>query len=179
MDYSAAIADDPAAASPWGSSSPRAQRAPFTGTAPDSPRTPGGHVRSESQSSLPESAMHNSQTPTDDGSFSEQQVPHPASAQSYPAEAQQQPPAPPPPQAQGQSQAQHPHAQHAQQQQQQQQRPGAARYHSARQQRHIPQYKLQAKVTALERTGRKDPVLRFDVYVRSTLGMSVAMLTRS
>lgn len=30
----------------------------------------------------------------------------------------------------------------------------------------IPQYKLQAKVTALERTGRKDPILRFDVHVR-------------
>ena len=28
------------------------------------------------------------------------------------------------------------------------------------------QYKLQAKVTGLERTGRKDPILRFDVYVR-------------
>ena len=27
-------------------------------------------------------------------------------------------------------------------------------------------YKLQAKVTGLERTGRKDPILRFDVYVR-------------
>ena len=26
-------------------------------------------------------------------------------------------------------------------------------------------YKLQAKITGLERTGRKDPVLRFDVYV--------------
>lgn len=29
-----------------------------------------------------------------------------------------------------------------------------------------PQHKLQAKVTGLERTGRKDPILRFDVYVR-------------
>lgn len=45
-------------------------------------------------------------------------------------------------------------------------RPGAARYHNARQQRPVPQYKLQAKITALERSGRKDPVLRFDVYVR-------------
>jgi len=30
-----------------------------------------------------------------------------------------------------------------------------------------PQYKLQAKITGLERTGRKDPILRFDVHVRS------------
>jgi hypothetical protein len=29
-----------------------------------------------------------------------------------------------------------------------------------------PQYKLQAKITALERTGKKDPIIRFDVHVR-------------
>lgn len=28
-----------------------------------------------------------------------------------------------------------------------------------------PQYKLQAKINGLERSGRKDPILRFDVYV--------------
>lgn len=28
-----------------------------------------------------------------------------------------------------------------------------------------PQFKLQAKITGLERTGKKDPVLRFDVHV--------------
>ena len=32
-----------------------------------------------------------------------------------------------------------------------------------------PQYRLQAKITGLERTGRKDPILRFDVYVRVSL----------
>ncbi|PNS19506.1 hypothetical protein CAC42_7350 [Sphaceloma murrayae] len=44
----------------------------------------------------------------------------------------------------------------------------AARYH-ARQaqpqpQKQQPQYKLQCKITALERTGKKDPILRFDAY---------------
>jgi hypothetical protein len=29
-----------------------------------------------------------------------------------------------------------------------------------------PKYKLQAKITSLERQGRKDPILKFDVYVR-------------
>jgi hypothetical protein len=29
----------------------------------------------------------------------------------------------------------------------------------------VPKYKLQAKITGLERTGRKDPILRFDVHV--------------
>jgi hypothetical protein len=28
-----------------------------------------------------------------------------------------------------------------------------------------PHYKLQAKITSLERNGRKDPILKFDVYV--------------
>lgn len=28
-----------------------------------------------------------------------------------------------------------------------------------------PQYRLQAKITGLERTGKKDPILRFDVHV--------------
>jgi hypothetical protein len=48
----------------------------------------------------------------------------------------------------------------------QQQRQVAARYsHSQTSHRPVTAYKLQAKITALERTGRKDPVLRFDVYV--------------
>lgn len=55
-----------------------------------------------------------------------------------------------------------------QQQQHSQQRQEPQRYHhGGRQSRqHQPHYKLQAKVTGLERTGRKDPILRFDVYVR-------------
>jgi len=40
------------------------------------------------------------------------------------------------------------------------------RYHGTRPQRQQQHYKLQAKVTGLERNGKKDPVLRFDVYVR-------------
>ena len=32
-----------------------------------------------------------------------------------------------------------------------------------------PQYKLQAKITSVERNGRKDPILKFDVYVRAAL----------
>ena len=39
------------------------------------------------------------------------------------------------------------------------------RYHGTRPQRQQQHYKLQAKVTGLERNGKKDPVLRFDVYV--------------
>ena len=31
-----------------------------------------------------------------------------------------------------------------------------------------PIYKIQAKITGLERTGKKDPILRFDVHVRGS-----------
>jgi len=48
-------------------------------------------------------------------------------------------------------------------------RPQSARYHNVQphqqQPKHLPQHKLQAKITGLERTGKKDPILRFDVYV--------------
>lgn len=151
MDYSAAIAGDPTEPSPWGSSSPRAQREPFTGAAPDSPTTPSrsSHAHSESASTLGDPALPTPQTPT---SGIEQQShvvedQSPESQQHSQQQTQSSGPQPPP------------------QQQAQQQRPGAARYHSARQQRPVPQYKLQAKITALERAGRKEAVLRFDVYV--------------
>jgi hypothetical protein len=49
-------------------------------------------------------------------------------------------------------------------------RPASTRYHNVQppqqQRQHVPQYKLQAKITGLERTGKKDPILRFDVHVR-------------
>ena len=51
--------------------------------------------------------------------------------------------------------------------QQHQRGPGPNRYHQAGRQggqRAPPQYKLQAKITGLERTGKKDPSIRFDVH---------------
>ena len=46
--------------------------------------------------------------------------------------------------------------------------PGPQRYHPGARagQRQPPQYKLQAKITSLERTGKKDPAITFDVHVR-------------
>lgn len=44
-----------------------------------------------------------------------------------------------------------------------------------------PQFRLQAKITGLERTGKKDPVLRFDVHVRllfTHLGQCIANMNR-
>ncbi|CAK4032386.1 Vacuolar sorting-associated 17 [Lecanosticta acicola] len=78
-----------------------------------------------------------------------------------------------PEQQQGQWQHQQQEYQSQQSQHQQQgsgeenRRPNStSRYHNVPQQQrqHMPQYKLQAKITGLERTGKKDPILRFDVY---------------
>ena len=53
--------------------------------------------------------------------------------------------------------------------QQPQRATGPNRYQSgnrAAQRQNLPQYKLHAKITGLERTGKKDLILRFDVHVR-------------
>lgn len=69
---------------------------------------------------------------------------------------------------QGFRQQQQPQHRHPQSQQQQR-ATGPNRYHGTNrppQRQTPPQYKLQAKIVGLERTGRKDPVLRFMVQVR-------------
>lgn len=63
------------------------------------------------------------------------------------------------------------HAAPAQPSQNAPQLPQPQRYHGTRPQRQQQQqqqqhYKLHAKVTGLERNGKKDPIIRFDVYVR-------------
>lgn len=155
MDYSVAQTEnDLIEPSPWGSSSPRAARTPFQDSAPDSPTTPTQHGTSDSVSSLPGPTLETSQ-----GSLAQGQTAGRSQDESNPN-------------TQG-----IPGGQYAQGQQATQPTRGqAARYHGQRgqpqpqqpppQQRIVPQYKLTAKVTALERSGRKDPVLRFDVYVR-------------
>lgn len=155
MDYSAVSSDSDAlhGASPWGSSSPRANRSfPSPSDPPDSPGPTQGHSYSQSQDSVPESpyppaapSESSDSPPLVASSHVSQQASH------QPDSIQQSQPGQQDGQAAGAAQ--------------QQQRPGAARYHSAKQQRPVAQYKLQAKVTALERTGRKDPVIRFDVHV--------------
>ena len=142
MDYSAGAAGS----SPW-ASSPEASRQSF-----------GDQV--EAGESLPPPAVMQQQR--EEGGWSaeqQQQWQHQAQAQGqqqYPPQGQQQP------QYQGNGEEnRRPHS--------------AARYHGApphhqppQQRQPAPQYKLQAKITGLERTGKKDAILRFDVYVRST-----------
>ena len=70
--------------------------------------------------------------------------------------------------------------QHQQQQPPPQKSPGPNRYHGAHrppQKQTLPQYRLHAKITGLERTGRKDPVLRFDVHVSSSNRLYPPVLT--
>lgn len=57
-------------------------------------------------------------------------------------------------------------------------RPQSARYHGvpASQRQHVPQYRLQAKITGLERSGKKDPILKFDVSVRNALQPDLLVL---
>jgi hypothetical protein len=134
--------------SPWGSSSPRASRTSFA--PPEDPPSPT--------------------TPTRDPATHQPQADSPSPSQDHPSGHEQHDEqdhvSPQQPDFHnGQASMQQP-SQQSQQAQQPQQRPGAARYQAARQHRQPPQYKLQAKITALERTGRKDPVLRFDVHVK-------------
>ncbi|KAK0933867.1 Vacuolar protein sorting-associated protein 17 [Friedmanniomyces endolithicus] len=110
---------------------------------------------------------HQTQPP---GSWSpeqqQQQQPHHPQQQQWQYQQQHQ-------QHQQQPQPQHHHQGQDRGSGEENRRPHSARYRNApphhqqqqRQQQHQPQYKLQAKITGLERGGKKDPILRFDVYV--------------
>lgn len=143
MDYSTSIndVDNPAGPSPWGSSpvaSPRHARDSSFGASSHPPESPTPYSTGQSGNgsySRPESSAG---TDTGTESVTESDV------HSRPDTA---------PSTQSASDQQFAPAQPAQPQQRQSQHPQG------------PQYKLQAKITGLERTGRKDPILRFDVHV--------------
>ncbi|EQK99064.1 vacuolar protein sorting-associated protein vps17 [Ophiocordyceps sinensis CO18] len=162
MDYGASIheAEDPAGASPWVSSpasSPQQNRSGFQNMSGEQPPFPFAPQASNGLDQVveaegfqrPGTANAESGTETEPG----------APATLSPA-ASQQPPVPPAggpdphagsvPTSQRQGQAAGSHAQPDQAQQPQ--RPSQ------------PYLKLQAKITGLERTGKKDPVLRFDIH---------------
>ncbi|EOD45335.1 putative vacuolar protein sorting-associated protein vps17 protein [Neofusicoccum parvum UCRNP2] len=148
MDYSVA------ADSPW-ASSPQAHRTSF-----------GENVDVPSEPLPPQSPYQDTQAAATEQPFADEPSQgHPAA---HPHEGFQ----PPDGHEYPQSPAHQQHPDHQQQQSpdpqshaHQQQRHEPQRYHgSQRQRQNVPHYKLHAKVTALERTGRKDPILRFDVY---------------
>ena len=172
MDYSSVPGEEHLqGSSPWGSASPRASRTTFHQAAPDSPESVA--TAPDSPSAVPRHASHRQNHednlrgsgPVGDPSLSDPT----AGEQTQPGDG---------PEASTQNSEraqlgepeQQPGLDSTQSSQippnQQPPRPGQTRNQNARQQRPVPQYKLQAKITALERSGRKDPVLRFDVYVR-------------
>ncbi|KAJ4318860.1 Vacuolar protein sorting-associated protein 17 [Neodidymelliopsis sp. IMI 364377] len=151
MDYSNNDAEYPGGSSPW-ASSPQHNRTSFgqppTGDIPSSPLPPQaspygqdseqyGYMDDQAQQNRPGTAS------TDNADH----APAPQQQQQQPSQDAPQLP-------------QHPNAQ------QQAPTPGQQpqRYHGIRPQRQQQHYKLQAKVTGLERNGKKDPIIRFDVY---------------
>jgi len=147
MDYAAA------GSSPWANS-------------PDASRTSFGDEAAVPRRDLPGPAMAEEGHSANGGEEHEQQRPagswSPEQQQQWQYQQQQQ-------QQQGQSHGQD-RSSH-----EENRRPHSARYHQNApphpqqqqqpRQQHQPQYKLQAKITGLERAGKKDPILRFDAYV--------------
>lgn len=149
MDYSAHDPDHPAGNDPW-ASSPQHNKTSF-GQPPtsDIPSSP-----------LPPQASPYGQDSENYGYMGDQGSQNRPNTASENGDSARYPPQDPRQEGQAAQQQQHGQAQGQQGHNQPQ------RYHGSRQQRPQPQYKLQAKVTGLERTGKKDPILRFDVYVR-------------
>lgn len=146
MDYSAiSQADHPSGSSPW--DSPSAERTAFAASSnndiPPAPLPPQGHPTDDADQT-PESPRP--QQPRDSSSpdLSERLQSAQLGDSDYAVE-------------------QSPYST----EQPEHRSPLPARYQTAARQhsRPAPAYRIQAKITGLERTGKKDPVLRFDVHV--------------
>ena len=184
MDYSqlAHDPDNPAGSSPWNTSPRQSTRPSYsTGASGSEPPSPlpgaasyGSEIRKEDdhdRDTLTESdgafagrSQRQSQTPTENGSAEE----HPQNSGLQDSSGQGR---------QDQSQAPEQVANRPQHQQGAQSAKSTApnrNQSGARQsRRNAPKHKLQAKVTGLERPGRKDPILRFDVHVSLSFSLSL------
>lgn len=142
MDYSQVAAEDHSGGSPW-ASSPQHNRTTFGQSSesdvPSSPLPPSSQYDNTAQS--------HEGNGDDDGSFNS----HQDAQNGQGSNAQQ---------AHGQ-----PRPQQAPPKASQPQQPTSQSRYKGRNPK-IPHFKLSAKVTGLERTGRKDPIIRFDVAVR-------------
>lgn len=182
MDYSSSIhdADNPAGASPWGSSpvaSPQHARTSSFPTPSEVPPSPmpysssnSGQIGFSQDDTMSGGSYQRPESNAGTESVTESDGRRPDTADSVRSQPEQQQ------SFLGQQQQ----APLQQQYQQQPHRTEPARYHPAARQSHhpqqypqAPQYKLQAKITGLERTGRKDPILRFDVHV--CIGVSLIL----
>ena len=188
MDYSTIANDHPEGASPW-QTSPAPNRSSFEGAPQGNvPASPSPeHTRSEppstAEEALPEPSSPNvedrgvpdtSDQDTLSPSFEEDQSiangsrrqPTSRNAPNIPDIRFQDQPLTEEElrQKQVQQQRQQERYQQALHAQQHARGPGPNRYHGRGGQKAPPQYKLQAKITALERTGKKDPSIRFDIH---------------
>lgn len=161
MDYSGLHADEnpdhPAGSSPWGSSpaaSPDHNRTSFASIGNDAPISPIPYnpaqarpdYSSDHDTIAGESSTHNGSIGPNLSSDNGDSDRRPDTADSMPDSSDHR---------YQQQQQSYIGSQHMQHQQQHQPNVRAAQKQ---------QYKLQAKITGLERNGRKDPILRFDVY---------------
>ncbi|CAJ2513574.1 Uu.00g016930.m01.CDS01 [Anthostomella pinea] len=162
MDYRSSIGDDehPAGPSPWGSSppaSPQRNASNYTSIGNPQPSSPyryggqeyaNGFTREDPEANAfrrPDTAGSTASTTE----YETSQQSDPSQQAGFGAEAEQQRQES---QAQGNQPGNGASVEQRRRESQQQRRPPG------------PQYKLQAKITGLERTGRKDPILRFDVH---------------
>ncbi|KAK6077500.1 PX domain-containing protein [Seiridium cupressi] len=160
MDYRTGIAEDEQAA-PWGSSppaTPRRNESTFSSLGNEATYGYGAQDASngQGQNDLTGNAFRRPGTSSSSASG-------PNFVESQPSEASQQSEFGQPQQQHQQAQPAHSQEQGAPQQQPQGQGQPAPQEQQPRRPAQ-PQYKLQAKITGLERTGRKDPILRFDVH---------------
>lgn len=154
MDYSSIHENDdlPTGASPWASSPQQhrnrnsTDRPPSPTPAPLGPQAEGSTEYQSRASNGDENVLGQPADTGEDAPPEQASIPYRPQQSVPPEEAQQH-----------QQQRQHPdgHARHPQH------RPNSSRSD----QRQRPKYNLSAKVNGLERSGRKDPMLRFDVYV--------------
>lgn len=170
MDYSSSLHDDnPAGASPWGASPvaspqhPRTSPYPGSSDGPSSPTPYSTHSSGTGFSNDETMASEGRNGPQEGDSSnslnaSEGHRPDTADSSIQPQEHQQQFTGQ---QDRPEQQRGHPSGRQAQEGQEPQ----------------GPQYKLQAKITGLERTGRKDPILRFDVHVSAPCVLKRSRLT--
>lgn len=156
MDYSTIQEESPAGASPWANSPQQTTKPTFVTSMaePQSPQAAQQQQHYPHRNMPPPSGLNQ-----DPEAYNPQQT-APQNGHYDPSDRQAE-------QAPGESFRQQPNKQ----QQPPQRTPMPARTPSQRQQssapaqRPQPQYKLQAKVNGFERTGRKDPILRFDIHV--------------
>ena len=185
MDYShVQDPDHPDGTSPWQTSSPAPDRSTFVDGKDESAPSPPAVTRDSptttetTDNATLEEAQTDTQSdpPTPDPPFQEESTPpQPANgrtqtyrniSQSVPDIRFQGPPMTEEELRQESTRQQRAQERYQQQLHVQQHQRVPGRYHGTKQgQRQPPAYRLQAKITSLERTGKKDPAIHFDVHV--------------